>query len=93
MHPYPENWLAIGRAVMYYARLPTHSVQELNADTVHVGLYNAACISSGHETRGRTFYLFILPGAPAYQQHGQISSKKIEVYCLQVWMELAINGC
>ena len=29
MHPCPGNWLAIGCAVVYYARLPTYLVQEL----------------------------------------------------------------
>ena len=36
MHPCPDNWLSIGRAVVYYARLPTHLVQELNVATVQV---------------------------------------------------------
>ena len=28
MHPWPGNWVVISHAVVYYARLPTHLVQE-----------------------------------------------------------------
>ena len=34
LQPCPGNWVAIERAVVYYAGLPTHLVQELNVSTV-----------------------------------------------------------
>ena len=36
MHPCTGNWVAIGHAVVYYARQPTHLVQELNVSTVQL---------------------------------------------------------
>ena len=36
MHPYPGNWMAIRRAVEYYAGSAHRGVQELNVGTVHV---------------------------------------------------------
>ena len=48
IHSWPGNWtwhdLAIGRAVVYYARLPMHLVQELNVGTVAASINFASCI-------------------------------------------------
>ena len=37
IHSWPGNLVAIGHAVVYYARLPMHLVQELNVGTVLYG--------------------------------------------------------
>ena len=36
MHPCPGNFVAIGHAVVFYARLSTHLVQQLNAATLQL---------------------------------------------------------
>ena len=38
MHPHAENWIAIGRVVVYYARQPRHLVHELNVGNVATAL-------------------------------------------------------
>ena len=35
VHPCHGNWVAIEHTVVYYARQPTHLVQELNVGTVY----------------------------------------------------------
>ena len=34
MHPYPGNWVTIGRAVVYQPGLPANIIKELNIGTV-----------------------------------------------------------
>ena len=45
MHPCPGNWVAIRRAVMYYACAPTQLVQELNVGTVLYTVSVHSCMS------------------------------------------------
>ena len=46
MHPCPGNWVAIGRVVVFFARLPMHLVQELNVGTVSHAFAVALKLSS-----------------------------------------------
>ena len=58
MHPCPGNWVAIRHAVVYYARAPTHLVQDLNVGTVHVHrLYMYMCDVSMLNVYGYGIYI------------------------------------